>query len=186
MSGAEFQVKGTWFVVARDYVVEQHGEALALEMERYFDADVVDVWSDPSTVRWVPERALGQALMALHQLPCRGDLAAFERVCFECTGRGVDRFFTVLLSMASPDLVLKGVPTMWKLIRRGPARLSVRAVEGGSEVRYENFPYFDDARYRRLTRASLGALVERSRGVTPAVEVRDYGTDHLVAYVAHG
>ena len=182
---SEFRVKGTWFVVARDYILETYGADVAAQMEAYFDSDVLDAWRDPVAASWYPEEALRMALMALHQVPCEGDLKRFEATCAACTTRGIDRFFSVVLAMSTPQLVLRGVPTMWKMIRRGPATVRVRGIPEGSEVSYVGFPFFVDVRYRVLTQASLAAIIQRCRGETPHVEIVEWTADSLTARVPH-
>ena len=181
----DFTVKGTWFVVARDYVVEKYGAEASAAVGAQLSAAHAPAWSDPLPGLWYPEVALQEALAGLHQGPAQGSAADFEQICAECTRRGLNRFFSAVLAMSSPHLVLKGVPTMWRTLRKGPARIDVRRVASGTEVHYSAFPFFGDLRYRRMTIGSLGALVEGCAGRTPRVTLGDWSDDHLVATIGH-
>lgn len=184
---SEFTVKGAWFVVARDFVLLQRDQAAVDAVGRYVTAEHRDTWLDPMTSAWYPEQALQEAFVGLHQVVADGSAAAFEEICAECTRRALSRFFTAVLSLSTPSLVLKSVPTMWRAIRRGPATVEVRQVEGGSEIHYGAFPFFGDLLYRRMTVGSLTALIEGCRGGgIKRVSVADWSSDHLVALVRHG
>ncbi len=179
------EVKGLWFVVARRYIVDHHDPALPYEMASLVDPSLKEVILDPMRSAWYPEAALQQFMAAFDELVTHGDhkrlVAAFE----ECTLQGVHRFFQALLRLTSPDFLLRKTPTLWSYVRRGQGTLSVETDERRAVVRYRDFPYFDDARYRLLALGTLRPLATLCGGTTPRAEVLDYGKEWLDVRVTY-
>ncbi len=180
------EVKGVWFVTARSYVLA-HGGAPALEaLLGYMDREHHEAITEPLASAWYPERALGQALAGMRQTLAGGDASEFREIMEECTRIGVNRFFRVLIRVSAPAFVLRQVPTMWRMIRRGDGDVVVEPTAGGTLIHYSGFPCFDDANYRLMTKGSLAALVRLCTQKPPLVDVVDYGRDWLDARIVHG
>jgi hypothetical protein len=96
-----------------------------------------------------------------------------------CTMIGISRFFRALLRVATPAFVLRQVPTMWRQIRRGDARVSVTIDGDRARIQYAQFPYFSDENYRLLTEGSLRAVVRTCTGHAPKVTLLRSTSDSL-------
>lgn len=179
------EVKGLWFVVARRYIVDHHDPELPFKIASLIDPELKDVILDPMRSAWYPEAALQQFMAAFDELVTRGDqkrlVAAFE----ECTLQGVHRFFQALLRLTSPDFLLRKTPTLWSYVRRGQGTLTVETDESHAIVRYRDFPYFDDVRYRLLALGTLRPLATLCGGTNPRAEVLDYGKEWLDVNVTY-
>ncbi len=136
--------------------------------------------------QWFPETLHHEVLRALAATIAEGDLDRYEATIHACTLAGVQVFANLLLSMSSPAFVLRRTPTLYAVIRRGPATLTVEQSPGSSLLRYRQFPFFVDPLYRHYFRALLGAVVEPALGRTPPVELLDHGADWLDVRVGHG
>src|ERR1700722_1049848 len=138
---------------------------------------------DPMRSAWYPEACLQEFMRAFDQEVTHGDrkrlLATFE----ECTLNGVHRFFQALLKLTSPDFLLKKTPVLWNYVRRNQGSVSVEADENRAIVRYVDFPYFDDARYRLLALGTLRPLATLCGGTSPRAEEVGYGKDWLTVEV---
>jgi hypothetical protein len=102
-------------------------------------------------------------------------LAAFE----ECTLNGVHRFFQALLKLTSPSFLLRQTPVLWSYVRRNQGNLTVETTEERAVVRYRDFPYFDDFRYRLLALGTLRPLATLCGGTDPKAHELGYGKDWL-------
>jgi len=135
---------------------------------------------------WFPEELHVRAMRALAENVARGNLAEYERFIAECTKIGMASFARLVLTMASPSFVVRRMPALRNVLRRGPGTLAVEQHDGVSELRYRGFPYFDEVVYRHYFRALLGALVEPALGARPDVQIVAYGHDWLDARIAIG
>lgn len=88
--------------------------------------------------------------------------------------------------MSSAAFVLRRAPTLYGVIRRGPATLTVDQAEGRSHLAYRQFPFFDDELYRHYFRGLLRGLVRRALGRTPEVRIVGWGPDSLDVEIDHG
>ncbi len=173
------EVKGVWFATAKRYVADRHGpdvlEMIAAGMgEQHREAIL-----DPLASEWYPEETLQQGMASMSRVLAQGDPERFSEVLATCTDLGINHFFRALIRIGSPAIVLRKVPTMWNLIRRGAAVVTAEASEERATVRYERFPYFQDSNYRILTVASLRTLVRICAGHEPRVDITAYERDAL-------
>lgn len=168
------EVKGSWFVSLRASLENDRDRELLGRVIARMPPEHAHAVADPIPSKWYPEAALTTALHAVDDAITKGDRAAFVDRMDAFTEIGVSRFFRVLLRMTTPRFVLRQVPTMWKQIRRGAGRVEVVDVDGAIEVRYSEFPYFEDPLYEALTVGSLRALVRvcSGRTTTPVVTHR--------------
>jgi hypothetical protein len=173
------EVKGLWFVVGRRYVLERHGalalqECIALLGERHGAA-----LASPLASEWYPEETLQQVLGALDLVVARSDPDEFVRMVESCSTIAVTSFFRTLLRLVQPATMLRKIPTMWTLIRRGVGRVVVEATGHHAVVRYSEFPYFDDVHYRLLTLGAIRTLLTLCRAKSPRVDILAHTEDTL-------
>jgi hypothetical protein len=173
------EVKGVWFATAKRYMAERFGVAILDEVaagmgERHRAAILA-----PLASHWYPEESLQQGMSSMSRVLAGGDPARLEAVLEACTDVGINHFFRALIRLGSPPTVLRKVPTMWNVIRRGEAVVTVDANDERALVRYERFPYFADPNYRILTVASLRTLVRICAAREPHVDITAYEKDAL-------
>ena len=169
------EVKGAWFVAARAWL-EARGSLEATA--RALRPDVRQVLLEPIPAAWYPETTLQASMQALRD-QVAPERAQFVAAMDACTEVGTSRFFRALLRMASPQFVLRQVPTMWRHIRKGDARIHVETEERRAVVHYASFPWFADENYRLLTEGALRALVRTCTGSTPKVTILRASDDAL-------
>ncbi|MBO6934978.1 MAG: hypothetical protein JJ863_08380 [Deltaproteobacteria bacterium] len=152
------EVKGSFFVIARKLLRERYADR-EKEFMAALGPEVRATYEDTLASEWLPEEHLQEMLGALRSVVARGEAVRFETLLEESVEMGVHSFFTALLSLASAGFVLRRIPVLWKLIRRGGSHVSVRKHPEGTLVCYQAFPYFDDPVYEALTRASIRVLL---------------------------
>ena len=176
---AASEVKGLWFVVARRYLIDRHSPELPLRMAALVAPELRAAILEPMHSAWYPEACLQEFMRTFDELVTRGDrrklIAAFE----ECTLNGVHRFFQALLRLTSPDFLLRKTPVLWHYVRRNQGDVLVEADGTRAIVRYVDFPYFDDVRYRLLALGTLRPLATLCGGTNPRAEEVGYGKDWL-------
>jgi hypothetical protein len=178
------EVKGLWFVVGRRYVLEHYGQPT-------LDACVArlgghgHVLAEPIASEWYAEEALQQTLAVLDVVVAGGDQDAFVQILLECSLLAVNHFFRALLRLVPPATMLRKIPTMWTLIRRGSGRVVVDADETRSVIRYSEFPYFDDVHYRLLTLAAVRSLMVLCGARHARVDLAEYSPDTLTVHVSY-
>jgi hypothetical protein len=173
------EVKGVWFVVGRRYVLDQHGaaafrECIALLGDRHGAA-----LGSPLASHWYPEEALQQVLGVLDLVIARSDPDEFLRIVESCSLIAINHFFRTLLRLVPPATMLRKIPTMWTLIRRGVGRVVVEAAGHEAVVRYSEFPYFGDVHYRLLTVGAIRALLTLCGATNGRVEILSHSEDTL-------
>jgi serine/threonine protein kinase len=179
------EVKGLWFVVARQYVLERYGPDVPLRMAERVAPELRPAILEPMRSSWYPEACLQQSLWAFDDVVTRGDQKQLITVYEECTLQGIHRFFRAALRLASPDFLLRKAPVMWSLVRRNQGSVSVETDEERALVRYVDFPYFDDFHYRLLARATLRQLGALGHGVEPTAREVGFGKDWLTVEVRY-
>lgn len=182
---AESEVKGVWFVTARAYLVEHHGESVADEVAQRMSPAHRAALATPLASEWYPELALAEALAAMREVVARGRAAEFARLLDACTTLGIGRFFRVMLGLTSTTFVLRQVPTMWGQIRRGAGQVSVEQSDDSTLVRYAEFPWFKEDDYIVLTLESLRALTRVAARREPHVSLVERRRDALTVEIRH-
>lgn len=134
---------------------------------------------DAYPTKWHPEELHRRVLHAVFEVLARGDIRRYESIIDECTLLGVKSFARIVLSMSSAAFVLRRAPTLWSVLRRGPATLTVDQSAGVSTLHYRSFPFFTDELYRHYFRALLTAIVRPALGRTPDVRLAAHGPDWL-------
>ena len=179
------EVKGLWFTVGRRYILENHGEeTLAACIARLGDRHG-ETFAQALPSGWYPEEALQQTLGVLAVVVARGDMDLYTRIVEDCSLVAVHHFFRALMRLVPPATMLRKVPTMWGLIRRGAGRVVVAADETHAVVRYSDFPYFDDANYRLLSLGAIRSLMTLCGATQARVELAGHTRDSLRIDVAY-
>jgi hypothetical protein len=179
------EVKGLWFTVGRRYVLERYGQEMLDACVARLGERHGPVFADPLPSEWYPEETLQQTLAVLDVLVARGDQALYVDILEECSLLAVHHFFRALLRLVPPQTMLRKVPTMWTLIRRGVGRVTVEADETHAVVRYTEFPYFDDVHYRLLTLGAIRSLMTLCGTKHARVEIAGHTHDSLTIDVAY-
>jgi hypothetical protein len=180
------EVKGLWFVVGRRYVLLNQGadaleQCIALLGEKH--GAVLDA---PMASAWYPEEALQQTLGVLDLVVARSDPAEFVRVVEGCSLMAINAFFRTLMRLVPPATMLRKIPTIWSLIRRGAGRVVVETGHEQAVVRYSEFPYFDDVHYRLLTLGAVRSLLTLCRAENARVDVTAHSIDTLTVQARWG
>jgi hypothetical protein len=174
------EVKGVWFVTARRYLLQDHGEEA---FARYVDAapeSSREALREPVVSRWYAEEVMRDALTAFHSEIARGDDAAFSAAMERCAVLGVHWFFQLLASVATPRYLLRLFPAVLKQARRGPVRLAVDVREREATLRFTHHPYANDPRYRLATPAIVRAVLSMCVGQGARATLTDYDeTTHV-------
>jgi hypothetical protein len=182
---AKSEVKGMWFSTARRYIVERAGEEALLVMSYRVDRAYRDIIMEPLASEWYPERALQQAMIAMHAVVCGGKDALFIDAMEDCTRLGINHFFRALMRLGSPAYILRKTPAMWNHIRRGAGQVKVEADDEEAIVTYSDFPYFRDPNYRLLTIGAVRALVRLCGREHPAIDIVHYDWDAMTVRVTY-
>ncbi len=173
------EVKGLWFVVARCYLIDRHEPELLWQIAERLDVPCRRAVLEPLRSEWYPEACLTQFMAGYDELVTRGDQRKLVLAFEECTLQGVHRFFQTLLRLTSPDFLLKKTPVLWNYVRRNQGSVSVETNDVRAIVRYVDFPYFDDVRYRLLALGTLRPLATLCGGTDPRADVLGWGRDWL-------
>ena len=179
------EVKGLWFTVGRSYIVETYGqEMLDACVERLGERHGA-IFAEALSSEWYPEETLQQTLGVLDVVVAHGDQREYVRMIEDCSLLAVNRFFRALLRMVPPPTMLRKIPTMWTLIRRGAGQVTVDADDAHAVVRYSEFPYFEDVHYRLLTIGAIRSLLTLCGARGGRVEIAEYTPDSLTADVRY-
>jgi len=176
---SEHEVRGAWFVAAREAVAEHFGSDGLEVLLAGLPAAHRAVVKDATAMDWQSEDALQSCLHSLRLQLAGGQRGRFGELLEQCTERGMGLVFSALVKLSPPRFVLSRVPDMWKAIRRGPGFVTVEHEEGSSVLRYQAFPYFADPIYQELTEHSVRALVRLCTSVDPSVTVERVTDDAL-------
>lgn len=182
MTGASSEVKGMYFVAARQHLLDRHGaEALARAVAA-MPALHQQALLDPLASAWYPEEALHDAFVAVFDQVCRRDEAAFLEMLEEATRVGMNRFFRVLVGITTPSFMLKRYPVLTKQLRRGSTRVEVEVRDGKASIRVAALPFADDKLYQIAFVAGLNVLFDvmiarRPRTRVHAVSSRGFVID---------
>jgi hypothetical protein len=179
------EVKGLWFTVGRRFVLERYGqEMLDVCVARLGERHGAAL-RDPLPSQWYPEETLQQMLGVLYIVVAQGDQARYVDIIEESSLIAVHHFFRALLRLVAPATMLRKIPTMWGLIRRGTGKVAVEADDAQATVRYSDFPYFDDVHYRLLTLGAIRALMTLCGATQARVELVAHTHDSLTVAVAY-
>lgn len=154
------QVKGIFFVAARNFAIRQYGPFAVEEVARGAAPEAARTLREALSSAWYPEEHLQSCLQSMRLVLAGDDPARLVHELEACTVAGVQTFVSSLMVLADPVFVLKRTPTLWSLVRSGTGRVAVSPLTPQSvEVRYSHFPYFDDDNYEHLAVGMLQGLV---------------------------
>lgn len=153
------EVKGVWFISARRFLEENGRGAVVDRVSARLPAQFRGAFTEPSASEWYPEEALAVTLRLLREEGGAARDDEFIALIEGITLVGINRFFRLLLSVASADFVLRKIPVMWDHIRRGDGRVVVETSTAGATIRYSMFPWFHDPVYPLMTLGSIRALL---------------------------
>ncbi|MCA9630022.1 MAG: hypothetical protein KC766_20265 [Myxococcales bacterium] len=173
------EVRGVWFVTAAQYCAKHFGATALREVADDMPAPHRDTLLNPDGNVWYPESMMQTSIAAMERVLARGDANRFTEIIEGCTEEGVGLAFRVFLRVTTPAFVIRQIPFMWRQIRRGRGKVEVTPGVASASVRYSDFPYFDDGRYRRLTEGSLRALVRIATRREPEVHIADFTRNSL-------
>lgn len=178
MAARDHEIKGSAFVTLQRWAAEERPAALEAFFAALPPTDREPVRGAlPSTYH--PEALHQRVLGAAFHAFADGDLTKYEVMIGACTLLGVQTFARLVLGFTSPTFLVRRLPALWGVLRRGPASLTVEQGPRSSLLRYRQFPFFDDPLYRHYFRALLGAVVTPTLGHAPGVELLDHGPDWL-------
>ena len=177
------QVKGLTFTTIRKYIIEARGqkqwdavmEKMPLRTHRLFE--------ELDDSQWYPETEMRRLIHAIHDHVAKGDEQEFVELFRGVAHAGISRFFRMILTLASGQFVLRNIPTFWKRLRRGPARLeSEQSPDGVVKIHYDDYRYCRDRIYRILSIANCQAAAHSACGKYPraSIEVWDRHSMTLV------
>lgn len=153
-------------MTARRYVLHEYGreafDRYAAAVPEYIREDV----ADPVVSRWYPEEMLRDALAAFHAEVALGDDETFSLAIERCSVLGVHWFVQLLLSVATPEYLLRLMPATLRVTRRGPVRVTVQAGDRAATLRFTGQPYASDPRYRLATPALVRGILGQCVGPT--------------------
>jgi len=166
------QVKGLAFETMRLHLSKEFGdeawEALMSALPRRTQA----VFREAALTEWYAEAEMRRFIHVVYDQLAKGDDERFKAIARDVALAGVNRFFRMILSLASARFVLRKVPVFWKRIRQGPAVLVTElAADGRVLIHYQGFRYCRDPIYRQLSIANCQALVLAATGTIPAGEI---------------
>jgi hypothetical protein len=99
------EVKGAWFVTARRYVIQDHGDEV---FARYWQAAPEasrDALREPVVSRWYPETVMRDALESFYREVSNRDAEKFSAAMERCAVLGVHWFVQVLVSVSTPRFI---------------------------------------------------------------------------------
>ncbi|MGH7296731.1 MAG: hypothetical protein ACRELB_17460 [Polyangiaceae bacterium] len=179
------EVKGLWFTVGRRYILESYGEeTMAACVARLGDKHGA-TFAEALPSEWYPEETLQQTLGVLAVVVAQGDMELYTRIIEGCSLMAVHHFFRALMRLVPPATMLRKVPTMWGLIRRGAGRVAVAADETHGVVHYSEFPYFDDVNYRLLSLGAIRSLMSLCGAPQARVELAGHTRSSLRVDVSY-
>lgn len=176
------EVKGFWFTVPRRYVLENLGQDALDAVIAHMGPAHGAILDSALSSEWYPEETLRRMLAAYFTVLAKGEAAEFVRIVEETSLVAIHHFFRALLRLVPPAMMLRKIPTMWNIMRRGPGRVAVETSDTGGFVHYSHFPYFDDTLYRLLTKGAIQALM-RLCDTRADVVLREHTSDSLVVEV---
>ena len=179
-------IKGNAFVTVREWLTREHPARGYEALLEAMPAEHRMLVADPTPSVWHPEAGHRSMLHALDHVICNGDPVRFHRAITGATQLGVHKFARLILQMSSNAFVLRRLPTLWRVIRRGPATTVVDQDEERTRLTYTEFPFFADPLYRRYIVGVLTGVVLTSGGAAPRVDIVEHGVDSMVAEVRLG
>jgi len=177
------EVKGAWFVTARRFALDTHGElGLRAVIERMKPRHR-HALANPLTSMWYPEEAMQDAFAASRVVMTDGTDEKMIEMFEGCSLVGINHFWRIALRVTSTEFAIRMLPSTWRHMRRGPGTMSVEVDGRHAKIHYRRFPYFDDVNYRLLVVGTLRPLLRISTGRQANVQIAGFGKTWLDAEV---
>ena len=172
----ENQVKGFAFEVLRLHMIEQFGFPRLDEAMNALARHTREILDEPDINEWYSESEMRRILHVVHsELADRSDERYLE-LMRGVTTASINRFFRMILGLASGRFVLRNIPTFWKRLRRGPASVRTEQLDDGRVlIHYEDFRYCRDPIYRLLSIANCQAAAFAATKKLPVASVERHG-----------
>lgn len=177
------EVKGLWFVTARRYAVQEHGDAGLRSVLADLPAEVRPSLAEPLPSHWYPESHLQQCLDACRRVLAGNDPDRMQDLLAGCTLIGINAFWRVALRVTTPQFALRALPVSWRHMRRGRGYMRVEIEGSVGRIHYGDFPFFDDSNYRLLVLGTLEPLLSISTGNRVPVTIVSHTKSSLTAQV---
>ncbi len=169
---AQYEAKGLMFVTALAYYQRRFGIEAVDHILAGTSEETRAAFEDTLVNAWYPERHLRDLVVGVHRELVHGDDAAFLELMREVALSGINRFFRVVMSMASARFTLKKAPVLYTRLRRGPSKLVAEFPEDSRVlIHYHDYPYAEDGAYRLVSVANCQALVVASNGYVPTTRI---------------
>jgi hypothetical protein len=166
------QVKGFAFETMRLHLTKEFGEEAWEALMDALPRQTQVVFREAEIAEWYAEAEMRRFIHVLYEQLAERDDERFKAIARGVALAGVNRFFRMILSLASARFVLRKVPVFWQRIRQGPAVLVTElAADGRVLIHYQGFRYCRDPICRLLSIANCQALVLAATGKVPAGEV---------------
>jgi hypothetical protein len=178
-----YEIKGNVFVVTRDHVAAEYGQAVLERISDLLTPRARSAFLESLTSEWHPEEIQAELLEVLFEELTRGDERLFSEFIRRNTSLGLGRFAQAVLSLPSPDAVLRQVPRLSRLIRRGPFVVEHEREGEGALLRWGRFPYFHKRPYAPTFIGTVKALVEASTPYPVRISVEERMPERLVLRV---
>lgn len=182
----ETEVKGIWFVTLRRYLEGELGPEKLADVIGAMPEEYRHAMESPLASSWYPEQTLAEALAAVDTRAAKGDDLENLRMIEACTEQGINRFFKVLLRMATPGFVIRQLPTLWTQMRRGGGKVRVEVSEKSATAYYTEFPHYDDRNYRLLLQGTLNTLMRVATKLPTTIDITEWGKDWLTVRISWG
>ncbi|MEB2310903.1 MAG: hypothetical protein OZ921_21810 [Sorangiineae bacterium] len=163
---ATSEVKGVYFVSARDALVERAEPGALARVTAALPEATRRVFEEPLTSGWYPEVALHDLVTAIWSEICDRDRERFLEFLEFALTLGMKRFFRALLGVTSPGFFLRRYPTVFSAIRRGPPHVTVEVERTSATIHVHDMPYSDDPLYHLVYEAGFNVfflLMKRTR-----------------------
>jgi hypothetical protein len=177
------EVKGLWFTIGRRYVLENYGQDVLDALTAHMGAEYGAVVTTALPSEWYPEAALQRTIASMNVVLAKKNPAEFVRIIEAASLLGIHHFFRALLRIVPPGMMLRKIPTMWSIMRRGSGHVEVETGGNGAVVQYSRFPYFDDTLYRLLTKGAIQSMMTLCGTPGAQVEIVKHTTDTLTVEV---
>jgi hypothetical protein len=153
------EVKGAWFVTARRYILQDHGELVFARYVASAPEESEDWMRDPVVSHWYPETLMRDALEAFYREVSKRDPDKFSAAMERCAVLGTHWFVRMLASVSTPSYLLRLLPPALRQLRRGPVRLAVEVRPRDATLRFTDHPFSDHPCYRLATPAILRSIL---------------------------
>lgn len=125
------------------------GDAGVADIEARVGADTRAAFAFGAAVpRWVPERYFVEWFTAAFEGPCGGDTMRFAKLADEITECGFGRAKKLLLSLASPWLVLRRADALWRGEHTHGRLVVARLAENAARMVLSDHPFTETALLR--------------------------------------